>query len=119
MTILEKIQQNPVDTFIVLYWFNLLLDFPLQGEFLAVNKSKNGYVLFVHSAIWGIGITLGLLLFGRLHIWWQTVSLIFGHMLIDAWKCRGWYKKMGISDNAALYIDQALHVGQIILCMTF
>ena len=90
--LLEKFQQSPFDCFVVLYFLNLILDYPLQGEFLATNKSKNNYILFVHSAIWGIGIVLGLLilnLYGD-YGWWKFFFLIFGHMLIDAWKCRGW-----------------------------
>lgn len=41
-------------TFIILYFLNLVLDYPLQGTFLAEYKCKNNYILFVHCAIWGI-----------------------------------------------------------------
>jgi hypothetical protein len=117
MTLLQKIQGSSIDIFLILYWLNLLLDFPLQGEFLAMNKSKNTYILFVHSMIWGMGITLGMVVLNVIYSWWQCTSLIFGHMLIDAWKCRRWYKVFNISDNSAFYIDQLLHVAQIIVCM--
>lgn len=39
-------------TFIILYFLNLVLDYPLQGTFLAEYKCKNNYILFVHCAIW-------------------------------------------------------------------
>lgn len=43
-------------TFIILYFLNLVLDYPLQGTFLAEYKCKNNYILFVHCAIWALGI---------------------------------------------------------------
>lgn len=43
-------------SFMVLYFCNLVLDYPLQGAFLAEWKCKNNYILFVHSAIWGLGV---------------------------------------------------------------
>lgn len=43
-------------TFIILYFLNLVLDYPLQGTFLAEYKCKNNYILFVHCAIWALGL---------------------------------------------------------------
>lgn len=124
-------------TFLVLYLLNLVLDYPLQGSFLAEYKQKKNYVLFIHSAIWGLGIGLTLTMLG-LFAWWKVIMLVFGHYCIDYWKCRGLYKKWPvkkhmvqdsdeygtiyeikpvISDWMSLYIDQALHVGQIALCL--
>ena len=98
-----------------LYFANLILDYPLQGEFLATHKAKNNYILFVHSAIWSIGISLCLMYFNLFAVW-KLLMLLIGHMVIDAWKCRGWYKGV-ISDWTSLYIDQVLHIVQIILCL--
>ena len=36
---------------LILYVANLILDYPLQGTFLAEYKAKNNYILFVHCAI--------------------------------------------------------------------
>lgn len=103
-------------TFLILYLFNLILDYPLQGEFLAKFKSVNNYILFVHSAIWGLGMAFSLELFG-LFAWWKLIMLLFGHYAIDYWKCRGIYKQWGIKDWTSLYIDQSLHIIQILLCL--
>jgi hypothetical protein len=124
-------------TFLVLYFLNLVLDYPLQGTFLAEYKQKNNYVLFVHCAIWGLGIGLVLPYFG-LFAWWKVIMLVFGHYAIDYWKCRRLYKKWPvkkhlvrdsdeygtiyevkpvISDWMSLYIDQALHIIQVTLCL--
>jgi hypothetical protein len=101
--------------FLILYFANLVLDYPLQGEFLATFKTKNNYILWVHSAIWGIGIALALNYLG-LFAWWKVAFLVGGHIVIDYWKCRGCYKKY-MGDWAALYVDQALHVVQLILVL--
>lgn len=125
--------------FLTLYLLNLILDYPLQGSFLAEYKSKMNYLLFVHSAIWGLGIFI-VSFYMCPGGWWKLPMLVFGHMLIDWWKCRGIYKKWTIrskvrkihdngavvvtvvdkqviSDKGALYIDQFLHVVQVALCM--
>lgn len=127
-------------SFIILYFANLVLDYPLQDSFLKEYKQKNNYVLFVHCAIWGIGISIVLICLG-MFAWWKLVMLVVGHYLIDYWKCRGIYKKWPIkhgrnivihnecsniyfddmkkpliSDYTAYYIDQFLHVIQLLIC---
>lgn len=137
---------------LILYVVNLILDYPLQGTFLAEYKAKNNYILFVHCAIWALGLSLVLIPIG-LFAWWKVAMLLIGHFIIDYWKCRGLYKewfrrryyskfkgnppeekdhryeeyieaadvcvysKPLISDWASLYIDQALHVVQVVLCL--
>lgn len=127
--------------FIILYFSNLVLDYPLQGSFLAEWKQKNNYILFVHCAIWALGLSIVLLPLG-LFAWWKVIMLLVGHFIIDYWKCRRLYKKWPltnksitsieydgsakkiteekqplISDINSLYIDQALHVIQILFCL--
>ena len=101
---------------LILYVTNLILDYPLQGTFLAEFKSKNNYILFVHCAIWAFGLSVVLMPLG-LFAWWKVVMLLIGHIIIDYWKCRGLYKKWNIKDWTSLYIDQALHVVQVLLCL--
>ena len=118
-------------SFIILYFANLVLDYPFQGKLLAEYKQKSNYFLFVHCAIWGIGISLVLMILG-MFAWWKLLMLVAGHYVIDYWKCRGLYKKwpvkrsyddfLGeikepiISDYGSLYIDQFLHIIQILIC---
>jgi hypothetical protein len=66
--------------------------------------------------IWGGGIAIALMYFG-LFEWWKLIMLVVGHMLIDAWKCRGYYKNSYISDMGSLYIDQTLHFLQLWFCL--
>ena len=100
----------------ILYVANLIFDYPLQGDFLANFKAKNNYILFVHCVIWGGGISICLMQLG-LFEWWKVLMLIGGHLLIDTWKCRGYAKKMKISDWNSLYIDQFLHFLQLLICL--
>lgn len=102
--------------FLILYFSNLVLDYPLQGTFLAEYKAKNNYILFVHCAIWALGLSVVLIPLG-LFAWWKVIMLLIGHYIIDYWKCRRLYKKWNISDWNSLYIDQSLHIGQILLCL--
>ena len=103
-------------TFLILYVCNLILDYPLQGTFLAEYKSKSNYILFVHCAIWSLGLSIILIPLG-LFAWWKVVMLLVGHYVIDYWKCRGIYKKWNIKDWTSLYIDQSLHIVQLIICL--
>ena len=59
--------------FLILYVANLILDYPLQGTFLAEFKAKNNYILFVHCAIWAFGISVVLMPLG-LFAWWKDVD---------------------------------------------
>ena len=118
-------------TFIILYFLNLVLDYPLQGTFLAEYKCKNNYILLVksscldikkrlkfwlvHCAIWALGIYIALYFLGLATVW-KLVMLLVGHYLIDYWKCRGLYKKY-MKDFTAYYIDQSLHIVQVLLCL--
>lgn len=102
--------------FLVLNLVNYLCDYPLQGAFLAEWKQKNNYILFVHSFIWAAGIVVALKYLG-LFAWWKFIMLFIGHLLMDGWKCRGYYKRLNISDMGSLYIDQAFHLLQIGACL--
>lgn len=108
---------------LILYFCNLVLDYPLQDEFLKKYKSKNNYVLFVHCAIWAFGISIVLIPL-NLFAWWKVIMLLVGHFIIDYWKCHRLYLKkehrssdIGKSDYNALYLDQFLHFVQILLCL--
>lgn len=103
--------------FLFLYFINLVLDYPLQGDFLGQQKANFNYLLFVHSAIWGLGISFTLVPL-EMFAWWKVIMLVAGHYGIDYLKCR----KVGIMKDlhplrGALYIDQGLHIVQLLLCL--
>jgi hypothetical protein len=101
--------------FLVLNLINYICDYPLQNFYLAEQKQKCNYALFVHSFIWAMGIAIGLRWFDN-YADWKLIMLFAGHFLIDGWKCRRLYK---CSDRTAYYIDQTLHKLQIVACVVF
>lgn len=105
-----------LEALIILLTLNYILDYPLQGDFLAKFKSEKNYILFVHSMIWAGGLSSALIYLNMFE-WWKFGMLLVGHILIDFWKCRGYYKKLKISDWNSLYIDQSFHVLQILICL--
>lgn len=112
--------------FMILYFCNLVLDYPLQGEYLAKGKEESNYLLWVHSAIWGFGLSIVLIPLG-LFTWAKVIMLVCGHFLIDYCKAHKLYNHVecfeggevskGLTDKEALYVDQLLHVMQIMLCL--
>jgi len=106
----------------ILMFVHFLLDFPLQGEFLAKNKSFESalgvYCLCVHAAMWTMGLCFAMQYFGIL-AWWKPLMLFVGHFLMDGWKAF-------VIDNplvdeetkvALFSTDQFFHVVQILLCL--
>ncbi len=84
-----------------------VLDYPLQGEFLAITKGKNWYSLFAHSMIYSFG--MGLVLHHIGHFWYGTLFILFiSHFYIDFLKATAINKEKALTTY--LYIDQALHI---------
>lgn len=115
--------------FLILYWANLILDYPLQCEFQKKYKCEYHTVMLVHCMIWGFGLSLVLYYLG-LFAWWKVAFLVVGHFIVDTWKARGWYKGYdpgvssggfrmfrgaGIQDGTAYIIDQSFHFGQLLV----
>jgi hypothetical protein len=117
--------------FLAVYFANLLLDYPLQSSFEAKWKAKSNYVLFVHSTIWGLGVTFTIIwLTGEIALW-KIPMLIVGHALMDGFKARRLYlgkdaRKMnidviqyGTKDYIFYMVDQTFHVAQLCAALYF
>lgn len=122
--------------FLVMFGFHCLADYPLQGEFLAVNKSKNLFVLLCHCATYAIVVTLGFLFLDykstfTLDNWIVTYIVLFAsHILIDITKCnirkqiQQEYPDLNVEgtkghkiDVRTYYIDQAAHMIIILILL--
>lgn len=85
-----------------------LCDYPLQGNYLANTKNRNGdygrnkrhgvwlHSLTAHALIHGGAVAL---ITGNV---WLGVAETIAHGIIDFGKCEGWY---------GLHADQGMHVG--------
>lgn len=114
---------------------HLILDYPLQGEFMALKKKDNLLVLLSHCGIWALGHCVVLQYLGMYSpgkAWW----LFLGHLAMDWIKCHklssllcgcggdmlcsidGHGRHWGTDPlGLPLWIDQAFHVFQIWLCV--
>ena len=84
-----------------------LLDYPLQGDFLAKTKGSSWYSLLSHSIIYGLGMALVFELLGVFAIW-KAFVLVGTHLAIDSCKVRGEDQSKVLTSY--LYIDQILHL---------
>jgi len=102
------------DLFIILFAATVahyIADYPLQGEFLATIKGKLDYILFCHVIIW-TGCVCAALGYFDVFSWWKAGFLLVGHFAIDRWKARKEAKTHALTRD--LWIDQALHFGQVL-----
>jgi len=103
---------------IVMLTLHLIADYPLQGDFLAKIKGSNLFLMVVHSFMWAGIISIGLMYFNKLNGGFaEYIVLGFVHLLIDTWKCYRKDKTKALTTD--LYIDQFLHLLQIIVSVIF
>jgi len=88
-----------------------VLDYPLQGEFLAQTKGKHWYSLLAHSIIYGLGISVLFYFIYKptmLYMIPTAFWLVGSHAYIDA--CKSTAKNKNKALTSYLYIDQGLHI---------
>ena len=99
-------------TLALLILVHLLYDFHWQGPFISEMKGKNAFLLAVHAVTWA-GLMCAVLAYsGAGLLPWHPYFLALTHFGIDAWKCR---QKRFDPLRAGLYIDQALHLGTLVV----
>jgi hypothetical protein len=102
-----------MENILILILAHYIADYPLQGDFLGVYKSKYDYLLFVHCFIW-TGIMCLVLQYLDIFAIWKMIYLFVGHWVVDRWKCRHKdNKELGLTK--LLWIDQSIHFLQVLL----
>ena len=88
-------------------------DYFLQGEYLAMNKGKDNYLLCIHAILYTFGVSL---IFGNeiSQLWYWLILLI--HIQVDYIKARGITPRI-IGDKNALILDQIIHFLTLILAL--
>ncbi|MEC1179007.1 DUF3307 domain-containing protein [Metasolibacillus meyeri] len=106
--------------FLILVFAHLLADYPLQGEFLAKMKGKNFIALCSHAGIWTGTVLIAAHLIGYSVDLLDVLILFTVHALADYLKAKpiGFYKKLDPL-GMGLFIDQSIHILQIIIFMLF
>jgi hypothetical protein len=107
-------------TFLTLLFAHLLADYPLQGDFLALNKGKNPIALLTHAGIWTGTISVTWFLLGYEVSYMMVASLFIVHTVLDYLKATNklFYKKFD-SLKGGLLLDQLFHVLQIVSLFLF
>lgn len=94
-----------VELILQLLFAHCLGDYLFQTNYLASNKGKDNYLLFVHSVLYTLAVYL---VFGTTISYLGYWLILLTHIPIDYVKARGITpKKYG--DNKALIIDQIIH----------
>lgn len=102
-----------MDIFLTLLAVHFLCDFPLQGDFMAINKVKKNFkdwwvVLSAHCFIHGLGVMLVLWLYDydKGVAISSMVFMIVSHFLIDLLKN---------NNQITFKVDQLLHIFVLII----
>lgn len=103
-----------------LFFLHLLADYPLQGPFISEFKGKNQIIMITHVGIWTGFICLGLHLLGIPFTNLEVISLFVVHYIADTMKARNiWFYKKLNPLGSGLFIDQLIHVIQIVVVYYF
>lgn len=98
-----------LNIFLWIVFIHFVGDYVFQSSYLADNKGKDWWVMFVHCVLWTGCICIFLKFMGLYDIW-KFFFLLIGHAISDTWKSktpnRGW----------KIYVDQSWHIVQCLLC---
>lgn len=106
---------NKTILFLILLLIHLLYDFHWQGDFIAMNKGKKIFLLFVHCLTWSLFIWLaGYFLMGFQP--WKLIFLFLTHLASDYWKS---HQPKTDKNFYQIYIDQSIHLLSLIVVTLF
>ncbi len=100
---------GPVFYFMVLA--HLLYDFHWQGDFIAQNKGRYFFILFIHALTWAM-LLCAVLMYFDMFAEWKYVFLLTTHMAADSWK-----SKLPKTPDYfwGIYVDQGIHFATIVI----
>lgn len=102
---------------IIFLILHVLSDYYLQTDYLALEKYKKRKIFILHITIYFLIMLLPFIYYG-FNFWYLLIGVIAGisHALIDTIKALIIKKEDNAYDSVFLYlIDQALHIGLIVL----
>ena len=93
--------------FLWLIFAHYVGDTGLQNDYTIANKKKCKYIMFSHCMVWALCVCVALNYLDIL-VWWKPIFLAAGHYLIDNYKVK-------FPERYRDFIDQILHLGQLII----
>lgn len=105
--------------FITLYFVLLgahaVGDYALQSDYIAKEKQRSFYVLFIHAMIWTSTVLIACYIIGyRPSTALVIFSLLIPHILMDYAKARSaWYIMVFPNPKVQLAVDQTFHYTQL------
>lgn len=75
-----------MEPFLYVLLAHVILDYPLQGEFLGLGKTQYNFLLLVHCIIWTLGHCAVAQWLG-IYQPWMLYWLFIGHIIMDWLKC--------------------------------
>lgn len=87
-----------------------IADTAFQPDWMIRLKKIHWFTVYEHCFVWAGVVSLGLYAIGEFALW-KFFFLLIGHFIIDLYKYQ--YAKNKDNYSPAIYIDQALHYGQV------
>ena len=91
-------------------------DYLFQSSYLALNKGKDKYLLFVHSILYAFGVILTAYIFTIEITILQILALFITHMIIDYLRTNNTVVEI-LGEKRVLVVDQIVHY--LILFLVF
>ena len=91
-------------------------DYLFQSSYLALNKGKDKYLLFVHSILYAFGVILTAYIFTIEISILQILALFITHMIIDYSRTNNTVVEI-LGEKRVLVVDQIVHY--LILFLVF
>jgi hypothetical protein len=102
-----------LEQILLLIFAHFIGDFPLQGDFLGIQKANSNFLLFVHCFIYTGVISIAFILMGFEFNVLIALFILGTHYYTDFIKCRMVDKSNALTID--LYIDQASHAVQLVV----
>ena len=108
---------NLMTMYLMLIGAHSLGDYALQSNWIAVEKGKSLYILYIHAMIWTTVVCLVSYVIGFQLGWVKILFiLLVPHFIMDYFKAQSkWYPKLIGNEKVELAIDQCFHYVQLLI----
>lgn len=110
---------NELTILLMLIGGHAIGDYALQSDYIAIEKTKSLYILFIHAMIWTVTISVIWIILGNtLTLVKILFVLLLPHVFMDYCKAQSkWFPKLIKNTNIQLAVDQSFHYIQLIVLL--